>query len=64
MSKICPLMSGKPTYSERLARIVQPGFVNCVEERCQFWITTYTSDNQKIDGCCHELFPVMIDHRV
>lgn len=57
MKSICPLMS-RPMYS-RNAQSLYVHEVDCVEGKCQFWITAYTTEGRSIEGCAKALAPQM-----
>ena len=61
---ICPLMSGTPTIIEDNVlgdRKLHDGIVYCKENKCQLWITVYSTENIAQHGCSLELQPQMVN---
>lgn len=51
-AKVCPLMSDSGKE------------ILCIEVRCRFWISVYTSELYPVNGCAHALAPQMVDGMV
>lgn len=56
--KICPIMS-RPDTEHR-----DDGLVECVERRCMFWTTVFTTQHRTTSGCVKVLQAEMVEGRL